>query len=169
MELNAECTAAAWHAGYKHGLVLWQKNNLYLTMASSSIIHRFVSRLYPTHTEYTATILGLDHAGKTTLMYLLKLGEVVKTYPSMGMSVEVVNAPTVRGTLKLLLWDIGVGCGGMRYLKAMLRPYASSSNALIWVVDSTDRSRLQESVETLGDLLKHLEKETDAKCIPILM
>lgn len=137
-------------------------------MASRSIIHRLVSRLYPTQTEYAATLLGLDYAGKTTLMYLLRLGKVIETYPSMGINIESVDAPTSTGTLKMLLWDIGVSCGGMRYMKTMIRPYASLSNALIWVVDSTSEDRLQESVEALDEILKDLEK-TEAKGIPILM
>ena len=36
-------------------------------------------------------IIGLDNAGKTTVLYKLHLGEVVTTVPTVGFNVETVN------------------------------------------------------------------------------
>jgi GTPase SAR1 family protein len=36
-------------------------------------------------------MVGLDAAGKTTILYKLKLGEVVTTIPTIGFNVETVR------------------------------------------------------------------------------
>ena len=36
-------------------------------------------------------MVGLDAAGKTTILYKLKLGEVVTTIPTIGFNVETVE------------------------------------------------------------------------------
>ena len=38
-------------------------------------------------------MVGLDAAGKTTILYKLKLGEVVTTIPTIGFNVETVRSP----------------------------------------------------------------------------
>ena len=37
-------------------------------------------------------MVGLDAAGKTTILYKLKLGEIVTTIPTIGFNVETVEA-----------------------------------------------------------------------------
>ena len=56
--------------------------------------------------ETRLLILGLDGAGKTTILYKLKLGEVVTTIPTVGFNFETVEYQNVSFTV----WDIGVGC-----------------------------------------------------------
>ena len=46
---------------------------------------------------------GLDAAGKTTILYRLKLGEVVTTIPTMGFNVETVEYKEISFTV----WDVG--------------------------------------------------------------
>ena len=48
-------------------------------------------------------MLGLDAAGKTTILYMLKLGEVVTTIPTIGFNVETVNHKHTAITV----WDVG--------------------------------------------------------------
>ena len=48
-------------------------------------------------------MLGLDNAGKTTVLYKLKLGEVVTTIPTIGFNVESV----VYKHISFTVWDIG--------------------------------------------------------------
>jgi len=48
-------------------------------------------------------MLGLDGAGKTTILYNLKLGEVVSSVPTIGFNVESVQYKSI----KFNLWDIG--------------------------------------------------------------
>ena len=48
-------------------------------------------------------IQGLDSAGKTTILYRLKLGELVTTIPTIGFNVETV----ILHKLELNVWDLG--------------------------------------------------------------
>lgn len=48
-------------------------------------------------------MLGLDAVGKTTILYNLKLGEVVITVPTIGFNVETVKYKNVKFTV----WDLG--------------------------------------------------------------
>merc|ERR1712029_531768 len=53
--------------------------------------------------EMRILILGLDGAGKTTILYRLQAGEVVTTIPTIGFNVETV----VYKNLKFQVWDLG--------------------------------------------------------------
>ena len=48
-------------------------------------------------------MVGLDAAGKTTILYKLKLGENVCTIPTIGFNVEEI----VFQNLNMTVWDIG--------------------------------------------------------------
>lgn len=140
----------------------------------ASIVRRLLDRLYPTDLGYTVTITGLDYVGKTTLLYLLCLGEVVQTIPSIGFNVETIKAPTASGRpLTLTAWDIGGGCGGMQYMFGLISMYSANGDALIWVVDSTDHERIGESAEACTTVLTTTlaRRGNDAKPegYPILM
>lgn len=49
------------------------------------------------------SIVGLDAAGKTTILYKLKLGEIVTTIPTIGFNVETVEYKNIQFTV----WDVG--------------------------------------------------------------
>jgi ADP-ribosylation factor protein 1 len=53
--------------------------------------------------EYRILILGLDAAGKTTILYRMKLGEVVTTIPTIGFNVETLNYKNI----DMVVWDVG--------------------------------------------------------------
>jgi GTPase SAR1 family protein len=122
----------------------------------STIIRRFMKQLLRnSNDEYTITIAGLGNSGKTTLTYLLKLGEVVQTIPSIGFNVENVEVPLPNGKqLKFIGWDVGAGCASPKVLSLMISTYCTSADALIWVVDSAEREWLKESVETFGKVIE---------------
>jgi GTPase SAR1 family protein len=122
----------------------------------STVLGNLLNRLFPPAPTPTAIILGLDYSGKTTFLYFLKLGHIVQTMPSIGFNVETVEIPTSSGkTFKMTAWDIGTGCGGTRNLIALTRIYLTFSEAIVWLVDSSDRKRLTESVDLLRDILPH--------------
>ena len=56
-------------------------------------------------------MLGLDSSGRTTMLYMLKLGEIVTTIPTIGFNVEDIE---YRGA-KFTAWDVG-GCDKIRPL-----------------------------------------------------
>ncbi|CAM4885109.1 unnamed protein product [Rotaria socialis] len=56
--------------------------------------------------EARVLMQGLDAAGKTTVLYALKLGEVVTTIPTIGFNVETVEFKNI----SITAWDVGVDC-----------------------------------------------------------
>ena len=48
-------------------------------------------------------MIGLDSAGKTTILYKLKLGEVVSSCPTIGFNAEILDLKNI----KFISWDVG--------------------------------------------------------------
>jgi len=88
----------------------------------------------PEHHRYL--MVGLDAAGKTTILYRLCLGEIVTTIPTIGFNVETV---VHRGT-RLTVWDVG----GRDKIRPLWRHYFQNTKGLIFVVDCNDHDRLPE-------------------------
>jgi len=90
-------------------------------------------------------MVGLDAAGKTTILYKLKLGEIVTTIPTIGFNVETVQYKNVDFTV----WDVS----GRGKIRALWRHYFQNTQGIVFVVDSNDRERIQECKEELDRLL----------------
>ncbi|GFX38830.1 ADP-ribosylation factor-like protein 1 [Trichonephila clavipes] len=99
--------------------------------------------------EMRILILGLDGAGKTTILYRLQVGEVVTTIPTIGFNVEQVTYKN----LKFSVWDLG----GQTSIRPYWRCYFSNTDAIIYVVDSADRDRVGVSKHELVSMLKEDE------------
>src|SRR4051812_19130590 len=84
-------------------------------------------------------MLGLDAAGKTTIVYKLKLGEYLSTVPTIGFNVENVEYKNLRMTI----WDIG----GQKKLRDLWRHYYSNTDAIIFIIDSSDEERIDVAKE----------------------
>eukprot|EP00298_Acanthocystis_sp_HF-20_P010179 c18723_g2_i1.p1 GENE.c18723_g2_i1~~c18723_g2_i1.p1 ORF type:complete len:185 (+),score=66.03 c18723_g2_i1:29-583(+) len=96
--------------------------------------------------EYKICIVGLDNAGKTTTLYKLAVGEVVETQPTIASNVEEI----VHKNVKLQVWDLG----GQESLRVSWTSYFQDTNAVIVVVDSTDRDRMPTVKSELQRILK---------------
>merc|ERR1711862_472611 len=83
-------------------------------------------------------------AGKTTILYKLKLGEVVTTIPTIGFNVETVEYKN----LSFTVWDVG----GQDKIRPLWRHYYTGTNGLIFVVDSNDRDRIEDAREELNKM-----------------
>lgn len=94
-------------------------------------------------------MVGLDAAGKTTILYKLKLGEIVTTIPTIGFNVETVEYKNISFTV----WDVG----GQDKIRPLWRHYFQNTQGLIFVVDSNDRERVAESSEELSKMLSEDE------------
>ncbi len=70
--------------------------------------------------EMRLLMLGLDAAGKTTILYKLKLGQDVTTIPTVGFNVETVTYKNV----KFNVWDVG----GQDKIRPLWRHYYSGSS-----------------------------------------
>eukprot|EP00058_Branchiostoma_floridae_P028097 XP_002613588.1 hypothetical protein BRAFLDRAFT_127091 [Branchiostoma floridae] len=89
--------------------------------------------------------IGLDAAGKTTILYKLKLGEIVTTIPTIGFNVETVEYKNISFTV----WDVG----GQDKIRPLWRHYFQNTQGLIFVVDSNDRERMEEAAQELDKML----------------
>ncbi|KAG4110322.1 hypothetical protein ERO13_D13G041900v2 [Gossypium hirsutum] len=86
-------------------------------------------------------MVGLDGSGKTTILYKLKLGDLLKTKPTIGFNVETIQYKSICFDV----WDIG-----------------GESKAIVFVVDSSDRERIPEARKELHWVLADKELENAA-------
>eukprot|EP00994_Dinema_validum_P003471 NODE_1794_length_840_cov_106.427307_g1414_i0.p1 GENE.NODE_1794_length_840_cov_106.427307_g1414_i0~~NODE_1794_length_840_cov_106.427307_g1414_i0.p1 ORF type:complete len:183 (-),score=46.55 NODE_1794_length_840_cov_106.427307_g1414_i0:159-707(-) len=90
-------------------------------------------------------MVGLDAAGKTTILYKMKLGEIVTTIPTIGFNVETVEYKNIKFTM----WDVG----GQDKLRPLWRHYFQNTNGVIFVVDSNDKERSGAARDELQKML----------------
>lgn len=79
-------------------------------------------------------MVGLDAAGKTSILFKMKLGETVMAAPTIGFNVEEVEVENVKFTV----WDVG----GQKKIRNLWNHYYENVQAVIFVVDSADVHRL---------------------------
>ncbi|KAJ7551695.1 hypothetical protein O6H91_06G025100 [Diphasiastrum complanatum] len=99
--------------------------------------------------EARILVLGLDNAGKTTILYRLQVGEVVSTIPTIGFNVETVQY----NNIKFQVWDLG----GQTSIRPYWRCYFPNTQAVIYVVDSTDTERIGTAKEEFHAILEEEE------------
>jgi ADP-ribosylation factor protein 1 len=92
-------------------------------------------------------ILGLDSSGKTTLLTRLKTNQGVVTVPTIGFNTETIEY----GRLKFTMFDIG----GQTTIRKMWHHYFENCNAIVFVIDSSDRARIYEAKDEVWMLLNH--------------
>lgn len=94
------------------------------------------SRLTISRAEYSVLVLGLDNAGKTTLLEQIKSlynkthEPNLNTVPTVGQNVSLIDL----GDLYLRIWDVG----GQHSLRGLWQEYYASCHAIVFVIDSTD-------------------------------
>lgn len=113
--------------------------------------------LWFTNKEYKLCMVGLDNAGKTTILYKMSLGETVNSQATVGSNVEHVKYKNIQ----MEIWDLG----GQQNLRPFWATYYKNTDSVILVVDSTDRARVGV---TKSELFNLLENE-DLAATPILI
>ena len=96
--------------------------------------------------EVRLLMLGLDNAGKTTVVKKFNGEDIDLIPPTLGFNIETLE---YRG-FKLNIWDVG----GQTSLRSYWRNYFEQTDGLIWVVDSADRARLHDCRAELEALLQ---------------
>ena len=109
------------------------------------LISTLIDRFFPS-TPCRILMIGLDNAGKTTVLYKLKLGEVVTTLPTIGFNVETVEYKNISFTV----WDVG----GQTKIRPLWQHYFEKTQGIIYVVDSNDSVRIKEAREELELVLQ---------------
>lgn len=94
-------------------------------------------------------MIGLDGAGKTTILNKLALGEVVNTVPTIGFNVETVSYKSINFNV----WDVG----GQEKIRPLWRHYFQNTDCVIFVVDSQDTDRVDDSRLAQGSALEELQ------------
>ncbi|EGD99827.1 ADP-ribosylation factor [Trichophyton mentagrophytes] len=110
---------------------------------------KMLDKLWFGKKEMRILMVGLDAAGKTTILYKLKLGEIVTTIPTIGFNVETVEYKNIQFTV----WDVG----GQDKIRPLWRHYFQNTQGIIFVVDSNDRDRVVEAREELQKMLNEDE------------
>eukprot|EP01112_Ceratiomyxa_fruticulosa_P007277 TRINITY_DN1882_c0_g1_i2.p1 TRINITY_DN1882_c0_g1~~TRINITY_DN1882_c0_g1_i2.p1 ORF type:complete len:212 (+),score=47.12 TRINITY_DN1882_c0_g1_i2:82-636(+) len=95
--------------------------------------------------EMRLLMLGLDNAGKTTIIKKFNGEDITTISPTLGFNIQTLEYEGY----KLNIWDIG----GQKSLRSYWRNYYEENDAVIWVVDSADRRRLDDCKEELHALL----------------
>ncbi len=90
-------------------------------------------------------MLGLDNSGKTTILKKLSDEDITHIMPTQGFNIKSL----IRDGFKLNVWDIG----GQKSIRPYWRNYYDQTDALIYVIDSADRRRMEESGVELQQLL----------------
>ncbi|CAG9462713.1 unnamed protein product [Pedinophyceae sp. YPF-701] len=101
-------------------------------------------------TEIHLLILGIDNAGKTTLLERIKheyLGSTpaAQTVPTVGLNIGRIEL----GRKHMLFWDLG----GAASLRGIWRKYLQEAHAVLFVVDSADPSRFPEARQALSSAM----------------
>ncbi|XP_037382577.1 ADP-ribosylation factor-like protein 14 [Talpa occidentalis] len=108
--------------------------------------------------EARILLLGLDSAGKSTLLYKLKLAKDIVTIPTIGFNVEMIE---LEKSLLLTIWDVG----GQEKMRTVWDYYCENTDGLLYVVDSTDKQRLEDSRREF----EHILKNEHIKHVPVVL
>lgn len=99
--------------------------------------------------NFKIAILGLQNAGKTTILYRLSLGQLVTTQPTIGSNVEEIS----HNNVKFQAWDLG----GQESMRSVWDAYYPNTDGVIFVIDSSDQDNYEESKTEFYKLLKNEE------------
>ncbi|KAL0984181.1 hypothetical protein UPYG_G00138210 [Umbra pygmaea] len=107
-------------------------------------------------------LIGLDAAGKTSLLYKLKLKEFVKTIPTKGFNMEKIKVAVGSSrAITFQVWDVG----GQEKLRPLWKSYTRRTDGMVFVVDSTETERMEEAKVELHKITRTSENQG----VPILV
>ncbi|KAH6563968.1 hypothetical protein BASA50_003758 [Batrachochytrium salamandrivorans] len=97
--------------------------------------------------ETRILMLGLDNAGKTTILKRINGEDISTISPTLGFNIQTIE----HKGYKLNIWDVG----GQKSIRSYWRNYFEQTDGLVWVVDSADRpDRMEDCKRELKELLK---------------
>lgn len=122
-------------------------------MGLLSVLHK----LKRSDNEARILVLGLDNSGKTSILKRLSNETLKEVMPTQGFNVKTL----VNDKFKLNMWDIG----GQKAIRPYWRNYFDKTDALIYVIDSSDKRRMKETAAELDQLLA----EEKLKFVPLIV
>ncbi|XP_034415005.1 ADP-ribosylation factor-like protein 4D [Cyclopterus lumpus] len=116
----------------------------------------------PSFQSLHVVVVGLDSAGKTSLLYRLKLKEFVKTIPTKGFNTEKIKVSVGPSrTTNFQVWDVG----GQEKLRPLWKSYTRRTDGMVFVVDSTELERMEEAKVELHKITRTSENQG----VPVLI
>lgn len=103
-------------------------------------------------------VIGLDSAGKTSLLYRMKLREFVETIPTKGFNMERIKVPmgnSKTNTTMYQVWDVG----GQEKLRPLWKSYTRRTDGLVFVVDAAETERMEEAKVELHRIARLAENQ----------
>uniref|UniRef100_A0A8D0B1U7 ADP-ribosylation factor-like 13b n=1 Tax=Sander lucioperca TaxID=283035 RepID=A0A8D0B1U7_SANLU len=97
--------------------------------------------------KVTLVMVGLDNAGKTATVRGIQGENPEDVAPTVGFS----KVDLKQGKFDVTIFDLG---GGKR-IRGIWKNYYSESHGVVFVVDSSDVQRIQETRETMAEVLQH--------------
>ena len=91
--------------------------------------------------EVRVLMVGLDNAGKTTIVKRVNGEDISTISPTLGFNIKTMSYKGYR----LNIWDVG----GQKTLRSYWRNYYEATDGMVWVVDSADVRRLRDCKEEL--------------------
>ena len=96
--------------------------------------------------ETRLLMLGLDNAGKTTILKKFNGEDITTISPTLGFNIKTLE----HKGYNLNIWDVG----GQKSLRSYWRNYFETTDGVVWVVDSADKRRLEDCKQELFKLLQ---------------
>ena len=98
-------------------------------------------------------MIGIDQAGKTSILYRMKFGKKMNTVSGAGFNVETFRAKNFYNFhwnyFDFDLWDVG----GSTENRAFWKYYYKGIQGIVFVVDASQKERIDEAAEVLGSVL----------------
>ena len=107
--------------------------------------------------EVRLCVLGLDNAGKTTILKALANQDLQTVMPTQGFNMQTLTV----GNLIFNAWDLG----GQKEIRSHWRDFYDKLDCIIFVIDSADSIRIKECAEEFRTLLE----EEKVSGVPILV
>jgi GTP-binding protein SAR1 len=129
----------------------------FLWNAVKSLLDTLWSSLGLANKQGSLLVLGLDNAGKTTLLYTLRTGDI-RSFPptdrpdqnTFTLSSSSVGGGVGSGGITFTAWDLG----GHEAVRHLWEDYVSDSvSAVLFLIDAADSERLEEAGYELDALI----------------
>ncbi|XP_059767225.1 ADP-ribosylation factor-like protein 4A [Balaenoptera ricei] len=116
----------------------------------------------PSFQSFYIVILGLDSAGKTTVLYRLQFTEFVNTVPTKGFNTGKIKITLGNSkTVTFHFWDVG----RQEKLRPLCKSYTRCTDGIVFVVDSVDVERMEEAKTELHKITRISENQG----VPVLI
>lgn len=106
--------------------------------------------------ERSVAIIGLDGAGKTTIMKRILRSEFTLSKPTFGVNIEIYKYRT----LKFVVWDLG---GHAPIRKTLWKRFVSKAETIVFVVDAADQKRFDLAKRVFYESIESTDED-----VPIL-